>query len=80
MTSGTDQKLDLRGAIVPFTLLKVSEAFRGLRAGDTLEVLWNDPDTPGALFKVLPVSAYDVVSMDDVENGFPCYRLKLKKR
>jgi len=59
----TQQRLDLRGAIIPFTLLKVSLAFRTLDVGDTLEVLWSDPDTPGDLFKVLPVAEYDLISM-----------------
>jgi len=76
----TQQRLDLRGAIIPFTLLKVSLAFRTLDVGDTLEVLWSDPDTPGDLFKVLPVAEYDLISMEEMEEENPCYRLKLKKK
>ncbi len=39
-------KLDLRGAIVPFSLLKVIQALKLMDPGETLEVCWSDPDIP----------------------------------
>ena len=79
MEKGIQLKLDLRGAIIPFTVLKVSLAFRTINIGDTLEVLWSDPDTPGDLFKVLPAAAYDLISMEEVKAENPYYRMRLKK-
>ncbi len=76
----TQLKLDLRGAIIPFTVLKVSLAFRTIGVGDTLEVLWSDPDTAGDLFKVLPSASYDLVSMDETLEDHPYYRMILLKR
>ena len=73
-------KLDLRGAIIPFTLLKVSQAFRMIPAGDVLEVYWSDPDTPGDMFKILPPKAYDLISMEVLEANTASYRLALIKK
>ncbi|MEN8691628.1 MAG: sulfurtransferase TusA family protein [Desulfobacterales bacterium] len=72
--------LDLRGTIMPFSLLKISQALRGIEPGESLEVLWSDPDTPADLFKILPHNAYAMVGMDRVEEKDPYFRLMLLKR
>ena len=72
--------LDLRGSLMPFCLLKISQALRGIEPGDALEVLWSEPGTPADLFKVLPQNAYEVVGMDRVEEKDPYVRLMLLKR
>jgi TusA-related sulfurtransferase len=72
--------LDLRGILMPFSLLKISQALRGIAPGDSLEVLWSDPDTPADLFKILPHNAYELVGMDRVEEKDPYFRLMLLKR
>ncbi|MEE4263025.1 MAG: sulfurtransferase TusA family protein [Desulfobacteraceae bacterium] len=73
-------KLDLRGAIVPFSLLKVIQALKLMEAGETLEVFWNDPDTPADLFKVLPNSSYDLISLEEMADEGPSYHLTLVKK
>jgi TusA-related sulfurtransferase len=71
--------IDLRGFIAPFTLLKMSQAFRALEIGDTLEICWGYTDNPEDLFKILPRSSYEVLSMAEPrQNGNEC-KLKLKK-
>jgi tRNA 2-thiouridine synthesizing protein A len=72
--------LDLRGTIMPFSLLKISQALRVIEPGDSLEVLWSDPDTPADLFKILPHNAYELVGMDRVEEKDSYFRLMLLKR
>jgi TusA-related sulfurtransferase len=72
--------LDLRGTLMPFSLLKISQALRGIAPGDSLEVLWSDPDTPADLFKILPQNAYELIGMDRVEEKDPYFRLMLLKR
>jgi len=72
--------LDLRGTIMPFSLLKISQALRVIEPGDSLEVLWSDPDTPADLFKILPHNTYELVGMDRVEEKDPYFRLLLLKR
>ena len=73
-------KLDLRGAIVPFLLLKVIKELKLMNPGETLEVCWSDPDTPADLFKVLPDSSYELVSLEEMSDDEPSYRITLEKK
>ena len=73
-------RLDLRGTIVPFSLLKVCQAFKLMDTGEILEVVWSDPDTQEDLFKVLPASSYDLISLDETKDGQSAYRLTLLKK
>ncbi len=79
MGKNVRHKLDLRGAIIPFTLLKVSQAFKMINPGETLEVLWSDPETQNDLFKILPDSAYELILMEELEED-STYRIRLTKR
>jgi len=72
-------KLDLRGAIIPFSLLKVIQALKLMEVNETLEVFWNDPDTPADLFKVLPNSSYELISLEEMADEGPSYHLTLVK-
>jgi tRNA 2-thiouridine synthesizing protein A len=72
--------LDLRGTIMPFSLLMISRALRVIEPGDALEVLWGDSDTPADLFKVLPQNAYQMIGMERIEEKDPYFRLLLLKR
>jgi len=73
-------KLDLRNAIIPFSLLKVIQALKVMGPGETLEVFWSDPNTPADLFKVLPDSAYDLISLEEIGDGEPSCRIVLAKK
>jgi len=72
-----DHKLDLRDAIIPLTLLKISQEFREIKVGETMEILVNDPDTKRDLFKILPASSYEVMQLNDVGSF---YRIGLIKK
>ena len=80
MEQAVRHKLDLRGAIIPFTLLKVSQVFRSIHPGDILEVLWNDPDTPTDLFKILPEACFELIDIKLIEGKDEFYRLEIKKK
>ena len=69
--------LDLRGAIIPFALLKASQKFREIKAGETMEILVNNPDVKRDLFKILPPFSYEVTALNDEESF---YRIRLKKK
>lgn len=71
-----DYILDLRGAFIPLTLLKISQKFREIEAGETMEILANDPDTKRDLFKILPPFSYKLLDLND-EGSF--YRIRLIK-
>ena len=79
MGNVTRHKIDLRGAIIPFTLLKVSQAFKMINPGETLEILWSDPETQNDLFKILPDSSYELILMEALEEN-TTYRIRLTKK
>ncbi len=68
--------LDIRGAIVPITHLKIIRAFREIKPDEILEITGNDPDTRKDIFKVLSAFHYRLMSVDEDENF---YKIKLKK-
>jgi TusA-related sulfurtransferase len=73
-------RLDLRGLLIPLSLLKVTQSFRALKPGETLEVLWREPESPQELFKVLPHAAYEVIAMEEQGRVDPYYRIQLQKK
>jgi TusA-related sulfurtransferase len=73
-------KLDLRGLLIPLSLLKVTQRFRALKPGETLEVLWREPESPQELFKVLPHASYEVIRMEEQGRADPYYRIQLQKK
>ena len=73
-------KLDLRGTITSYSMLKVSQMFKRIGNGETLEILWSVSDSTVDLFKVLPPSSYELVSLEENNETDPFCRLKLKKR
>jgi len=75
-----DHILDLRGAIPPITLLKVSQVFREMKEQETLEILCRDPDTRTDLFKVLPPFSYELIVLEELETGDSSFRVHMKKR
>ena len=78
MGEGIRHRLDLRGAIIPFSLLKVSQVFKIIQPGEMLEILCSDPDTRIDLLKILPESAYELTLMEELEED-RFYLIQLKK-
>ena len=79
MKKDPDHVLDLRGAIPPITLLKVSQAFREMRNQEILEILCGDSDTHRDIFKVIPSSSYDLIIIEELEEK-SSFRVQMKKR
>lgn len=77
MERDNTHQLDLRGMIAPITLLKVMQAFRRAKAGETLDIFGNDVQTRKDLFKVLQASRYELISFQDDR---PFYHVRLRKR
>ena len=78
MKKKPDHILDLRGAIPPITLLKVSQVFREMKPQEILEILCRDPDTRVDLFKVLPPFSYELIIMEELEEE-SSFRVQMKK-
>ena len=72
--------LDLRNLISPFCLLKASNTFNGMEAGETLEILWHDSESFSDLLKVLPEDLCESISMENLKDGVFGIRIHIKKR
>jgi TusA-related sulfurtransferase len=70
--------LDLRGVIIPFSLLKASQVFKIIKPGELLEILCCDPDIQEDLFKILPHSSYELTLMEELEEDCS-FRIRLRK-
>lgn len=79
MKNTADHILDLRGAIPPISLLKVTQAFREMKPNEILEILGHDPDTRRDLFKILPRLAYELIILEEMEQG-DAFRVRMKKK
>ena len=75
-----DYILDLRGAIPPITLLKISQVFREMKPREVLEIYCRDPDTRCDLFKVLPPFSYEVLDIEELTDERSTFRVQMKKR
>ena len=79
MKPTADHYLDLRGAIPPISLLKVTQVFRKMKTNEILEIIGRDSETRMDIFKIIPDFAYELVDMEDVERD-DCFRVQVKKR
>lgn len=77
--------LDLRKGICPFTLLKVSNAFRHMEKQEILEVLWSNPETLAQIKKILPKNSWEIVEIketreaEETETNLSWFKIQLKK-
>jgi len=75
-------RLDFRGSITPITLLKVTQKVMEMAPDEIIEIQGSDPDTKQDLFRVLPESSYELISMDmtEIMGSESLYRILLRKR
>jgi len=74
-----DHYLDLRGAIPPISLLKVTQVFREMKPNEIVEIRGRDQDTRADMFKILPDFAYDLIVMEEMTRD-ASYRVRMKKK
>lgn len=77
-----DRLLDLRKGISPFTLLKVSNAFRHMEQQQVLEVLWSNPETLAQVKKILPRNSWEIIEikeMNEIGPGNSWFKIQLRK-
>ena len=75
-------RLDFRGSITPITLLKVTQTIMKMAPDEVIEIQGSDLDAKQDLFRVLPESSYELISVDitDDKGSGSFYRILLKKR
>lgn len=71
--------LDLRNVIIPFCLLKASNAFQSLENGDVLEIVCSDPENLSNLMKIIPSDVCELTSVKDLEGVESGLKARLKK-
>jgi len=76
LETAVDHILDLRGMIIPVTFLRITQAFREIEAGETIEIIGNDPETINDLFKILQSFSYELLNINNDESP---YRILLRK-
>lgn len=80
MEKNPDRILDLRRAIHPISLLKVSQVFREMKEQEVLEILCRDPDTRTDIFRVLPPFSFELIDKEELEADDSSLRIQMRKR
>lgn len=76
MKRGEDLEPNKDHILAPVTLLKVTQTFRRINPGETLEILVKDPDTRMQIFRVLQTPNYQLMTIEE-EGSF--WRIRLRK-
>ena len=77
MVDKTDIVIDVTHFVSWFSLLKVTQVFREMKPYDILEVRGADTDTREDLFKILPKSTYQILTIDREGNdGFHLFQIQ----
>ncbi len=77
MADKTDIVIDVRHFVSWFSLLKVTQVFREMKPYDILEVRGADTDTREDLFKILPKSTYQILTIDyEDDDGFHQFQIQ----
>lgn len=71
-----DHRLDIRNIPDSFALLKITQIFRRIGIGETVEILGCDAETRNDLFRILPGNVYHLLPTGDRAE----HRMILKKR
>jgi len=76
-----DYTFDFRGSITSITLLKVTQTVMQMAPNEIMEIQGFDPTTKQDLFRLLPASAYELLTetADKHDDSDECYRIFLKK-
>jgi TusA-related sulfurtransferase len=71
--------VDVRGAITPFSLLKVSLVFQQMRPSETLEIVGCDMEMQRDLLKLLPNASCEAVGTGSNAAAPEMQKVRLKK-
>ena len=75
---------DLRETLIPFSLLEITNVFRGMKPGEEMEIFAGITHIDAAILKdvllILPQTDYDLISRENRVGDNPVIRLKLRKK
>jgi TusA-related sulfurtransferase len=72
--------MDLRNFVSWVALLKITQVFDAMAVSDVLEIRGADSDTKQDLFKILPASTYEVLTVADQEEAGGFFQVRIQKR
>ena len=72
-------RLDLRNLIIPFFLLKASNAFRCLKKDDVLEILCSDTENLDSLMKIFPSGSCELILAENINEPASVLKVQLRK-
>lgn len=72
--------LDIRNELIPFSLLKISNAFKRMKPGDVMEVIANDAGIANDLQRLLPNAGQIILTSQVMGTEGPVVRFSLKKQ
>lgn len=79
MKEKAEYTVDVRGAISPFSLLKVSQVFQQMKPREAMDILGCDPDMQKDLLRILPEASCEIICAES--GGDPeIARVRLVKR
>jgi hypothetical protein len=75
---------DLREKLIPFSLLQITNVFRGMQPGEEIEIIAGTCPVEAAIFsdvlRILPRNSYDFISQEQGAATPPVTRMKLRKK
>jgi TusA-related sulfurtransferase len=73
------QTFDLRETIISFSLLQLTNHFKKMKPGDTVEIVSSDENITDDLKCLLPERSYEFIRIANVDEDSSDLRIELKK-
>jgi TusA-related sulfurtransferase len=70
---------DLRGTIIPFALLQISNLFKEMKPGEFMEIVGDDASISKDLKRILPESTCEFSFNENCTGNEPLFKVQLKK-
>ncbi len=71
--------IDIRETIIPFSLLQITNHFKRMNAGTSIEIVGTDENIISELKNLLPEASYELTIAETISAANPCFKLWLKK-
>jgi TusA-related sulfurtransferase len=71
---------DLRHAIIPFSLLEITNHFKKMEAGEVMEIIGSDADITTIVKRILPFSQCEVLRNERYGNDGRNVLVRLRKK
>jgi TusA-related sulfurtransferase len=73
------ETFDLRETIISFSLLQITNHFRKMNPGETVEIICADKSVTEDLKCLLPQCSYEFIRIENVSEDSSDFRIELKK-